>query len=105
MAKADSLGSEARELVDLVVGYAKQETVDPIKGLGKTVGFGIAGALLIAIGAVFLGLAALRALQTETDVFEDGLSWAAYLVVTLLLLVGAGISWKALGPGGKENDK
>ena len=105
MAKADSLGTETRELVDLVVGYAKQETVEPIKGLGKSVGFGLAGAFLVAIGTVFLGLAALRALQTETDLFDDELSWGPYLILSLLLLAAAGISWKALGPGAKENDQ
>ena len=104
MGKRDSLSTEARELVDLVVGYARQETVDPIKGLGKTVAFGIAGAVLVGLGSVFLALAALRAMQTETDAFEDNLSFAPYLILTLLLAVGALVSWKALGPGEKESE-
>jgi hypothetical protein len=102
VAKTDSLGNEAKDFVELVVGYAKQETLDPIKGLGKVVAFGVAGAVLIGIGGVFLGLAALRALQTETDTFEDNLSWAPYLILTLLLAVGAWVSWAGLGPGSKE---
>lgn len=105
MAKADSLGTEAKELVDLVIGYARQETVDPIKRLGKTVAFGVLGAVLVGAGGVFLALAALRALQGETDAFEDDLSWAPYLILTALLVVGAGIGWVGLGPGSKEKDR
>lgn len=105
MAKADSLGAEAKELVDLVIGYAKQETVDPIKRLGKTVAFGVLGAVLVGAGGVFLALAALRALQGETDAFEDNLSWVPYLILTLLLVVGAGISWVGLGPASKEKGR
>lgn len=100
--RSDSLGTDARELVDLVVAYARQETVDPLKGLGKSVAFGVAGALLVAVGSVFLALAALRALQTETDVFDGNLSWVPYLVLTVCLAAGAGVTWKALGPARKE---
>ncbi len=99
MANTDALGSEARELADLVVAYAKQETLDPLKRLGKVVAFGIIGSVLVGIGAVFLGLASVRALQTETDVFENNLSWIPYFIVAVALVVGAGLSWVTLGPG------
>lgn len=99
MANADSVPDEARELVDLVVGYAKQETLEPLKGLGKNVAFGVVGAVMVGTGALFLALSALRALQSETDAFEDNLSWAPYLIVAVLLVALAGASWAALGPG------
>lgn len=99
MADADSVPDEARELVDLVVGYAKQETLEPLKGLGKNVAFGVVGAVLVGTGALFLALSALRALQSETDTFEDNLSWAPYLIVAVLLVALAGAGWAALGPG------
>ena len=103
MASTDSLTSEARELVDLVVGYAKQETVDPLKRLGKTVAFGVAGAALVGMGGVFLSMAALRAMEDETDFFyEHNLTWLPYFILTLLLFAGAGISWVGLGPGRAE---
>jgi hypothetical protein len=105
VAKAESVPSEAKELVDLVVGYAKQETLDPIKGLGKNVAFGVVGAVLVGMGTLFLSLSALRALQTETDTFDDNLTWAPYLIVAVLLLVMAGVSWASLGPGrGNDGD-
>ncbi len=53
------------ELVHLVVAYAKQETVDPVVKQAKTLGKGLAGAVLLAIGTVLLALGFLRALQTE----------------------------------------
>lgn len=103
MTKADALGTDAKELVDLVVGYAKQETLDPLKRLGRTIAFGVLGAVLTGLGGVFLGLATLRALQTETDVFAGRLSFVPYVVVTVLLVLAAGVSWKTLGPGGGEH--
>lgn len=99
MTKADSVPDDARELVDLVVGYARQETLEPLKGLGKNVAFGVVGAILVGTGALFLSLSALRALQSETDTFEANLSWAPYLIVAILLVALAGVSWAALGPG------
>lgn len=105
MADADSVPDEAREFVDLVVGYAKQETLEPLKGLGKNVAFGVVGAVLVGTGALFLALSALRALQSETDTFEDNLSWAPYLIVAVLLVALAGAGWAALGPGRADGNR
>lgn len=98
VAKTDSVSTDARELVDLVVGYAKQETFDPLKKLGKTVAFGIIGAVVFGLGVVFLSLAVLRALQSETDAFDGNLTFLPYLITMAILLLGAGIAWKGLGP-------
>jgi hypothetical protein len=78
----------AGELWELVVGYAKQETVDPLKRLGRFVAFGVLASFALGIGLVLLALAGLRALQTETgDTFDGDLTWAPYLIV----LVGSGL--------------
>lgn len=53
------------ELWETILTYAKQQTVDPLRQLGRYIGFGVAGALLIALGLVFLALGGLRALQVE----------------------------------------
>lgn len=80
--KDKSLPGEAQELFQLVVGYAKQETLDPVKNLGRFIGFGMAGALLGSLGAVLLLLGGLRLLQTETgDAFDGNLTFVPYLVV------------------------
>ncbi len=87
---AASLPELVTELWELVVAYAKQETIEPIKGLGRFVAFGVAGSLLLGIGLVILLIAVLRALQTETGTtFEGNWSWAPYLITVAvgLLLV------------------
>jgi hypothetical protein len=87
-AEPKSLPTLVSELWELVVTYAKQETVEPLKGLGRYVAFGLAGSLVLGIGLVLLVLAGLRALQTETGtVFEGNWSWAPYLIT----LVGCAI--------------
>ena len=79
---AKSIPQVASELWELSIAYAKQETIDPLKGLGRFLGFGLGGAVLLGIGSVLLLLAGLRALQTETDTtFTGNLSWAPYLIV------------------------
>ncbi|MDQ4090440.1 MAG: hypothetical protein M3163_09080 [Actinomycetota bacterium] len=83
--KGKSLPGEAQELWQLVVGYAKQETLDPVKSLGRWVGFGLGGALLGSLGAVLLLLGALRLLQTETgEAFDGNLTFVPYLVVLVV---------------------
>jgi hypothetical protein len=90
---SDSLGALVREVFDLVVAYAKQETVDPIKALGRFVVFGLAGSAAVATGLVLLGIALLRALQTETGtVFRGRLTWVPYLVVAGAAIVVLGIA-------------
>ena len=70
------------ELWDLVRAYAMQETVEPMKGLGRYAGFGIGGSVLLSTGLVLLMVGGLRALQTETgDTFTGNWSWAPYVIV------------------------
>ena len=50
-----------------------------IKALGRFVGFGVAGSLMLGVGIVLIVLGGLRALQTETDRHLTGhLSWLPY---------------------------
>ena len=82
------------DIKDLLVAYAKQETVDPLKGLGRFVGYGAAAMFLIGIGAIELTIALLRLLQTETgSPLTGNWSWVPYLVT---LLVASGVTYLAL---------
>lgn len=73
-----SLPTLASELWAMVVAYIKQETIVPIKGLGRFIALGLAGSVTLSVGLLLLSLALLRALQTETTVFEGDWSWAPY---------------------------
>lgn len=80
------MGDTARELWELTQAYAKQETVDPLKNLGRYLGYGVAGALSIALGMLILALGILRALQT-VDWFDNSWSFVPYAIVMLGLIV------------------
>ena len=80
------------ELRDLVVAYAKQETVDPIKGLGRYVAWALGGAVFFGVGIVFISIGVLRMLQTEGPDFEHHPHWSTvypYLITLALLIIGA----------------
>ena len=87
MAKAPtkSAAEILQELFDLLKAYAKQETVDPLKSLGRYLAWGAAGALLLSIGIFFLALSGLRALQSQWTTFDSSWSWVPYFVVALVL--------------------
>jgi hypothetical protein len=86
------------ELRDLVVAYFRQETVDPLKSLGRYALFGVGGALLLGVGAVLLSVGVLRLLQVETGAtFHGDWSWAPYLIVFATLILSGTITWKARG--------
>ena len=53
------------DLLQLVIAYAKQETLDPVLRQLKKLGWGVAGGACMALGTGFLALGFVRALQTE----------------------------------------
>jgi len=92
-----SLPSLGSELVDLVRAYAKQETIEPIKGLARFVAFGVAGSALLGIGTLLVSLSLLRVLQTETgETFDGSWSWAPYLITLVLCAVVIGLALVAM---------
>ncbi|MGZ4713000.1 MAG: phage holin family protein [Acidimicrobiia bacterium] len=74
------------ELWELVVAYFRQETTEPLKALGRVVGFGVAGSLLIGTGVVLAAVGALRVLQYETDAFHGNWSFVPYAIVIVALI-------------------
>jgi hypothetical protein len=93
-----SIPQVATELWDLSLAYAKQETIDPLKGLGRYLGYGMGGSVVFALGSMLLLLSALRALQTETgSTFTGSLSFVPYLIVSAAaaLLVGL-LVWRVV---------
>lgn len=78
----------ATEIWTLVRDYAKQETVDPLKGLATFVKWGLIGSVLVGIGVIELTVAVLRVVQTEGGDAVDG--WVSP-VPYLVTLVVAGV--------------
>jgi hypothetical protein len=91
-------------LKDLTVSYAKQETVDPDKGLGRYVGFGVGGSLCLSIGVTLFAVALLRVLQTQTgSTFTGNLSWIPYVITIAFLAVIAGLAVWAITKDAREH--
>lgn len=108
-AKQKSLPTLAAELKDLVVTYVKQETIAPIKGLGRYIAFGMAGSVSVAVGLLLLSLALLRALQVETGtVFAGRFSWAPYVITLIACLFVVVLAVRAIRKprrGGKKGPR
>lgn len=89
-----SLPQLVLELKDLVIAYLRQETVVPLKQLGRYLAFGIAGSILMGVGVLLVSLGLLRLLQEQTgDTFTGDWSWVPYLIVFAALVIGAAIVW------------
>jgi hypothetical protein len=93
------------ELRDLVVAYLKQQTLVPLQQLGRYIGFGLAGSLLLGFGVLFLAMSGLRALQEESgDTFTGDWSWVPYIIVIFALMVGGALVWLARGMGRSKKE-
>jgi|688.fasta_scaffold176373_5 hypothetical protein len=81
------------DIVELVVAYAKQETIGPLRGVGRWIGWGIASMLFVSTGVVLIVLGALRLLQSFSA-FDGSWSWVPYGVCLLLCaaIVGFALS-------------
>ncbi len=77
------------ELANLVVAYAKQETLDPIRGAGRWLAYGFCGVLSLILGIAYLALGLLRLLQIELFANETTWSWVPYFIVMIACLLVA----------------
>ena len=74
-------------VIDLVKAYATQQTLGPLKGAGRWLGYGVAAAAALGLGLSLIVLGILRLVQTEWDrSAEGGLSWVAYVIALLVCL-------------------
>ncbi len=91
--KAGETKTEVAELVALIKAYVLQETVGPLKGIGRQLAFSSAAAFLFGLAAVLTLVAVLRALQTETGrVFAGEWSWVPYLLTVAAAMVLLGLA-------------
>jgi cytochrome c biogenesis protein CcdA len=75
------------DVVTLVKTYVRQETLGPLKGAGRWLAKGAAGAFCLGLGIFFVVLGVLRLLQTETkSTFDGNMSILPY-VITLVFCI------------------
>ena len=84
-----SVQRDLQEVRDLFVRYFKEQTVQPLKDLGRFVVFGALGSIFVAFGVVMGLLGVLRMLQALFPVLDGSLSFIPYVIVVVLaVLVG-----------------
>ncbi|MDP1792718.1 MAG: hypothetical protein Q8K63_01165 [Acidimicrobiales bacterium] len=96
-AKPTQITDELNDVWRLVVGYAKQETAAPLRGVFAFMRNGLFGMICLAVGTGFAALAILRALQTETTL--TGGSWgslAAYATTALGCGIVLGLAMRSV---------
>lgn len=77
--------------------YAKQETLDPLKSIGRFLGWGLGGSVTLSLGVLFGAIAVIRGLQTETGAHLTGsLNWIPYVAGLVFTLAAAGLSVLAI---------
>ena len=95
-------GETFDDLVGLFRRYVRQETVEPLRSLGRYLLFGTAGSLLVGVGAVLLALGALRGLQAW-DEMGGRWSWVPYLVAALPLALAGVRAASLIGKRGRSH--
>lgn len=84
----DAVGQVTR----MVRQYVVQETLGPLRNIGRRLGLGLAGALLSGLGLILFLIGVLRLLQTETgSVFAGNYSFAPFMLTALVALCAGGI--------------
>ena len=93
LSEPKSLPTLAAELWELVRTYALQQTVEPMKGVGRYVVFGALGSIMLGVGLVLLMLSGLRVLQDETgSTFHGNWSWVPYVIVLVACIAIIGLA-------------
>ena len=99
------LRGSGNDAVQLTIDYVKQETLVPLKGLGRFLAWGVAGSVAITLGVLLLLVGVLRLLQDETGSALTGKwSWVPYASVSVLGLGVVGVAvWRIFaGPAERK---
>lgn len=86
------------ETYELVRDYAKQETLDPLRGAGRWLGVGLIAGFLMSVGIVIVLVGVLRLsqdllLHTWFVDQADGLSFVPYLITLAIGIVTSAVVW------------
>ena len=114
--------ASAKDIATLSIDYIKQETKEPLQGLGRYVGVGAAGGLLIGFGSVLLTLALLRGIQAglaynhlkhtaegvvgvDNGPLSGKLSFLPYFLTAVVCLLGLAVIAMALRKAKRKPSK
>jgi H+/Cl- antiporter ClcA len=79
-----SIKGDLQEIRTLFLRYLKEETLQPLKELGRFILFGALGSIFVGFGATLMLFGALRFLQDQFRVLDGSLSWLPYLIIVVL---------------------
>ena len=89
-----------KELLSLTLAYVKQETKEPLSGIGRLLAFGLGGAVLMGFGLILYALALLRGIQGalayvradgERGPWSGSLTYIPYFLTGVGCLVAIGV--------------
>lgn len=101
-----SLQRDLNELKTIAIRYVKEETIKPLKDLGRFVLWGVIGSVFVGFGAVLVLFGALRYLQWQFPVLDGSLSWLPYVIVAVLALLVIGLTaWRIMSGTAKRRVK
>ena len=104
--RGNSIQRDLDEIKQLAIRYIKEETIQPLKDLGRFVAWGALGSLLVGFGYFLLLFGALRFLQEQFRVLDGTLSWIPYLIVVVLAALIIGLTvWRIVSGTAKRRLK
>jgi hypothetical protein len=85
------------DVIDTVKAYARQETIEPLKGAARWVAVGSLGALSLGLALIYVTMAVLRLSQDLGGTVLDG-SWSFvhYFITLVILSVLVGITFSRI---------
>ena len=88
---------QVTDLVDSVKAYARQETIEPLRGAARWVAVGTLAAISLGLSMVFVALAVLRLSQDLGGTSLDG-SWSFvhYLITLVVVSALVGVSFSRI---------
>jgi H+/Cl- antiporter ClcA len=104
--KGASIQRDLDEIKTLVVRYIKEETIQPVKEMGRFIAFGVLGSLFVGFGTTLLLIGSLRFLQEQFKVLDGSLSWLPYLIVVVLAVIVVALTfWRIVSGAAKRRLK
>jgi hypothetical protein len=98
-------GADLADTISLLRRYVVQETVEPLRHLGRVLAIGLGAGAVFGLGGLFLTIGTLRLIQAESGRdFAGDWSFAPYALAALVGL-GAAALFGALGLRGLRRDR